>query len=129
MKERVQSAFGASCVRACRLAQFSRAAWYRPSQARDQSALRLRNRVYVTFARLPSLSAIAISESAPYRPPTAISASHERTRMTLRAWSIPVTMGTVTNTGWSATAGHTSTTKTCKIAVGGTATNEGEPVC
>ena len=29
---------------ACRLAQFSRAAWYRRSQARDQSALRLRIR-------------------------------------------------------------------------------------
>ena len=39
-----QSTFGASCVRACRLAQFSRAAWYRPSQARDQAALRLRIR-------------------------------------------------------------------------------------
>jgi len=31
-------------VRACWLAQFSRAAWYRQSQARDQSALRLRIR-------------------------------------------------------------------------------------
>ncbi len=31
-------------MRACRLAQFSRAAWYRPSRARDQSALRLRIR-------------------------------------------------------------------------------------
>jgi len=31
-------------VRACRLAQFSRAAWYRKSRARDQSALRLRIR-------------------------------------------------------------------------------------
>ncbi len=31
-------------MRACRLAQFSRAAWYRPSQARDQAALRLRIR-------------------------------------------------------------------------------------
>ena len=36
--------FQVSCVWACRLAQFSRAAWYRPSQARDQSALRLRIR-------------------------------------------------------------------------------------
>ena len=42
---------------------------------------------------------------------------------------VTVTMGTVTNTGWSATSSHTSTTKTCKISVGGTATNEGEPVC
>jgi type IV pilus assembly protein PilA len=42
---------------------------------------------------------------------------------------VTVTMGTVTNTGWSATAGHNATTKTCKISVGGTATNEGEPVC
>ncbi len=31
-------------MRACRLAQFSRAAWYRRSRARDQSALRLRIR-------------------------------------------------------------------------------------
>ena len=42
---------------------------------------------------------------------------------------VTVTVGTVTNTGWDASAAHTSTTKTCKIAVGGTATNEGEPVC
>jgi transposase InsO family protein len=33
-----------SCVRACRLARFSRAAWYRRSRARDQSALRARIR-------------------------------------------------------------------------------------
>jgi putative transposase len=31
-------------VRACALAQFSRAAWYRPSTARNQTALRLRIR-------------------------------------------------------------------------------------
>lgn len=31
-----------SVVRACALAQFSRAGWYRPSQAKDQTALRLR---------------------------------------------------------------------------------------
>lgn len=37
-----QVTFQVSCVRACRLAQFSRAAWYRRSRARDQSALRLR---------------------------------------------------------------------------------------
>jgi len=40
----LQSTYGTSGVRACRLAQFSRAAWYRRSQARDQSALRLRIR-------------------------------------------------------------------------------------
>ena len=34
--------FQVSCARACRLAQFSRAAWYRRSRAGDQSALRLR---------------------------------------------------------------------------------------
>jgi putative transposase len=39
-----QVTFQVSCVRACRLAQFSRTAWYRRSQARDQSALRLRLR-------------------------------------------------------------------------------------
>ncbi len=42
---------------------------------------------------------------------------------------VTVTMGTVTATGWSASAGHQSTAKTCAISVGGTATNEGEPVC
>jgi putative transposase len=36
--------FSVSCARACRLAQFSRAAWYRRSQAKDQSGLRLRIR-------------------------------------------------------------------------------------
>lgn len=33
--------FQVSCVRACRLAQFGRASWYRRSCAKDQSALRL----------------------------------------------------------------------------------------
>lgn len=33
-----------SCVRACRLAQFGRASWYRKSTAKDQTALRLRIR-------------------------------------------------------------------------------------
>jgi len=42
---------------------------------------------------------------------------------------VTVTMGTGTNTGWSASSTHASTAKTCKISVGGTATNEGEPVC
>ena len=36
--------FQVSCLRACRLAQFCRAAWYRRSRAKDQSALRLRIR-------------------------------------------------------------------------------------
>jgi len=39
-----QVTFQVSCVRACRLAQFSRAAWYRRSRARDQSVLRSRIR-------------------------------------------------------------------------------------
>jgi putative transposase len=40
----VQSTFVVSCVRACHLAQFSRAAWYRPSRRDDQAALRSRIR-------------------------------------------------------------------------------------
>ena len=40
----VQATFQVSCALACRLAQFSRAAWYRRSRAHDQSALRLRIR-------------------------------------------------------------------------------------
>ena len=47
-----QVTFQVSYVRACRLAQFSRAAWYRPSQARDQSALRLRIRDLARAAAL-----------------------------------------------------------------------------
>ncbi len=42
---------------------------------------------------------------------------------------VTVTIGTVTATGWAATAGHNSTAKTCAISVGGTSTNEGEPIC
>jgi putative transposase len=40
----VQSTFQISVQRACRLAQFSRAAYYRASVAKDQSALRMRIR-------------------------------------------------------------------------------------
>ena len=39
-----QQTFSVSCVRACRLAQFTRSSWYRRSRAKDQSALRLRIR-------------------------------------------------------------------------------------
>jgi type IV pilus assembly protein PilA len=42
---------------------------------------------------------------------------------------VTVTMGAVTNTGWTATSSHTSTAKTCSISVGGAATNEGVPSC
>ena len=40
----MQSTFAVSCVRACHLAQFSRAAWYRRSRRDDQAALRSRIR-------------------------------------------------------------------------------------
>ena len=42
---------------------------------------------------------------------------------------VTVTMGTVTATGWTATAGHGSTTKTCALTLGGGSTNEGVPLC
>jgi len=42
---------------------------------------------------------------------------------------VTVTIGGVTATGWSASATHNSTTKTCAISLGGGATNEGEPIC
>ena len=45
------------------------------------------------------------------------------------ASSVTVTLSNVTTTGWTATASHTSTAKTCSISMGGTSTNEGEPVC
>jgi putative transposase len=40
----VQATFGTSCVRACHLAQFSRASWYRRSTRDDQAPLRSRIR-------------------------------------------------------------------------------------
>jgi len=40
----VQTTFAVSCVRACHLAQFSRAAWYRRSTRDDQAGLRSRIR-------------------------------------------------------------------------------------
>lgn len=42
---------------------------------------------------------------------------------------VTVTLGAVTSSGWSATATHTASPKTCTISVGGTASNEGVPVC
>ena len=42
---------------------------------------------------------------------------------------VTVTIGGVSSTGWSATATHGSTSKTCTITLGGSATAEGEPSC
>ena len=42
---------------------------------------------------------------------------------------VTVTINSNTATGWTASASHASTTKTCNISLGGGATNEGEPVC
>ena len=42
---------------------------------------------------------------------------------------VSVTIGGVSSTGWSATATHGSTSKTCTITLGGSATAEGEPSC
>jgi hypothetical protein len=42
---------------------------------------------------------------------------------------ITVTLGSVTNTGWAATATSVSTAKTCTITLGGGSTNEGDPIC
>ena len=42
---------------------------------------------------------------------------------------VTVTLAGVTNTGWSATATHMSTAKTCTITLGSGSTNEGVPVC
>jgi type IV pilus assembly protein PilA len=42
---------------------------------------------------------------------------------------VTVTVGAATGTGWDASATHSGTTKTCAIAYGGGATNDGEPVC
>jgi hypothetical protein len=39
-----RATFSVCCARACRLAQFGRASWYRRSRAKDQTALRLRIR-------------------------------------------------------------------------------------
>lgn len=43
--------------------------------------------------------------------------------------AVTVTLGTVTNTGWSATAAHSASTKTCALSIGGSATADGTPVC
>ena len=42
---------------------------------------------------------------------------------------VTVALGAVTATGWSATATHGSTTKTCTLTLGSGATNEGVPIC
>jgi prepilin-type N-terminal cleavage/methylation domain-containing protein len=42
---------------------------------------------------------------------------------------VTVTLGSVTGTGWVATATSISTAKTCFITLGGGSTDEGDPVC
>ena len=42
---------------------------------------------------------------------------------------ITVTIGTVSNTGWNATAISNSTARTCSIQLGGGSTIEGDPIC
>ena len=42
---------------------------------------------------------------------------------------VTVELGAVSNTGWTATATHESTVKTCTITIGGTASNQGMPIC
>ena len=42
---------------------------------------------------------------------------------------VTVVIGSVTSSGWAATATHGSTSKTCTITLGGTTTAEGEPSC
>jgi prepilin-type N-terminal cleavage/methylation domain-containing protein len=42
---------------------------------------------------------------------------------------VTVTINSSTNTGWSASASHPSTAKTCTITLGGGSTQEGTPVC
>ena len=42
---------------------------------------------------------------------------------------VTVVLGSVTGTGWLATATSISTAKTCNITLGGGATNEGDPIC
>ena len=42
---------------------------------------------------------------------------------------ITVTLSSVTNTGWHASATSVSTAKTCQIQLGGGSTDEGDPVC
>ncbi|HEX7545221.1 MAG TPA: prepilin-type N-terminal cleavage/methylation domain-containing protein [Gemmatimonadaceae bacterium] len=42
---------------------------------------------------------------------------------------VKVTFGTVTTTGWNATASSTGTSKICAITLGGSATTDGDPIC
>jgi prepilin-type N-terminal cleavage/methylation domain-containing protein len=42
---------------------------------------------------------------------------------------VTVTIGTVTASGWDATASHMSTTITCSISYGGGTTSAGAPIC
>ena len=42
---------------------------------------------------------------------------------------VTVAIGSASGTGWAATASHASTTKTCSLTAGGTATTDGVPIC
>jgi type IV pilus assembly protein PilA len=42
---------------------------------------------------------------------------------------VTVTIGAATSTGWSATASHGSTSKTCTLTYGSGSATDGQPVC
>jgi type IV pilus assembly protein PilA len=42
---------------------------------------------------------------------------------------VTVVIGSVSSTSWTATATHVASPKTCTLVLGGTASNEGAPVC
>src|ERR1017187_5381571 len=42
---------------------------------------------------------------------------------------VTITIGTVTMSGWDATASHVSSTQTCAISYGGGVTPSGAPIC
>jgi type IV pilus assembly protein PilA len=42
---------------------------------------------------------------------------------------VTVTIGTANTTNWAATASHASTTKTCAVTYGTSATTDGTPIC
>ena len=42
---------------------------------------------------------------------------------------VTVTVGSASGTSWAASATHSSTTKTCAITYGTTATTDGQPIC
>ena len=86
-----------------------------------------KEKAYVT-AMKSDLKNLSTAEEAYFADNQTYTTSLTTAQFTTSA-GVVVTIGSASGTGWSATASHGSTTKTCTLTLGGGATTDGTPIC